>query len=203
VYFKKATEWAMKSVFILVVTVFLIACAGNETVVYSNGFSFAKYDYVVIERDDNSAAYGLDVKFGNVISDYHLAVMGSKEYDNLLYAQKKRVLGARVSMSGDSDRIVMGVAFQDYITGRTVANMGSSEKGDLFDKGDREDVFLLVMRSVATAINADRQQALTAGAPQITAPRVAPAPVAEVPQNTPQDDSPESRPYTLTPDFSE
>lgn len=44
----------------------LFACAAKEVAVYSNGFSFAKYDYIVIARDDNSAAYGLDVKLGNV-----------------------------------------------------------------------------------------------------------------------------------------
>ncbi|WP_269619615.1 hypothetical protein [Zhongshania sp. BJYM1] len=191
----------MKSVFLFVVTAFLIACAGNETVVYSNGFSFSKYEYVVIEGDDNSAAYGLDVAFGNIISDYHLAVVGSKEYENLPYAQKKRVLGARVSVKGDSDRIVMGIAFQDYITGRTVASMGSSEKGDVFDRDDREEVFQLVMRSVATAINADREQALATNSSVLAAP--APAPVAEMPQNTVNDQEPEYKPYTLTPDFSE
>lgn len=195
----------MKSVFILVVTVFLIACAGNETVVYSNGFSFAKYDYVVIERDDKSAAYGLDVKFGNVISDYHLAVMGSKEYDNLPYAQKKRVLGARVSMSGDSDRIVMGVAFQDYLSGRTVASMGTTERGDLYDKGDREKVFLIVFRSIAVAINEDRQNAITAGADQVTATPAAPSTIAEpsIEDNSAAGMDAEYKPYTLTPDFTD
>lgn len=192
----------MKSVFLIMLSVLLLACAGNETVVYSNGFSFANYKYVVIDRDDNSAAYGLDIRFGNAIADYHLAVVGSKEYDNLPYAQKKQVLGARVSVSGDSDRIVMGIAFQDYLSGRTVASMGTSEKGDLFDKGDREDVFMVVFRSVALAINADRQKAAAVGARQVVAPSPAPAAVETAPQNN-VDSGAEYKPYTLTPDFSD
>lgn len=192
----------MKSVFLIMLSVLLLACAGNETVVYSNGFSFANYKYVVIDRDDNSAAYGLDIRFGNAIADYHLAVVGSKEYDNLPYAQKKQVLGARVSVSGDSDRIVMGIAFQDYLSGRTVASMGTSEKGDLFDKGDREDVFMVVFRSVALAINADRQKAAAVGARQVVAPSPAPAAVEPAPQNN-VDSGAEYKPYTLTPDFSD
>lgn len=196
----------MKSVFLIMLSVLLLACAGNETVVYSNGFSFANYKYVVIDRDDNSAAHGLDIRFGNAISDYHLAVVGSKEYDNLPYAQKKQVLGARVSVSGDSDRIVMGVAFQDYLSGRTVASMGTTEKGDLFDKGDREDVFLIVFRSIAIAINSDRQKAAAAGSRQVAAPVVAPAPavVEQASQeNNSADKGAEYKPYTLTPDFSD
>jgi hypothetical protein len=192
----------MKSVFLIMLSVLLLACAGNETVVYSNGFSFANYKYVVIDRDDNSAAYGLDIRFGNAIADYHLAVVGSKEYDNLPYAQKKQVLGARVSVSGDSDRIVMGIAFQDYLSGRTVASMGTSEKGDLFDKGDREDVFMIVFRSVALAINADRQKAEAVGARQVVAPSPAPAAVEPAPQSN-VDSGAEYKPYTLTPDFSD
>lgn len=192
----------MKSVFLIMLSVLLLACAGNETVVYSNGFSFANYKYVVIDRDDNSAAYGLDIRFGNAIADYHLAVVGSKEYDNLPYAQKKQVLGARVSVSGDSDRIVMGIAFQDYLSGRTVASMGTSEKGDLFDKGDREDVFMIVFRSVALAINADRQKAAAVGARQVVAPSPAPAAVEPAPQSN-VDSGAEFKPYTLTPDFSD
>ena len=192
----------MKSVFLIMLSVLLLACAGNETVVYSNGFSFANYKYVVIDRDDNSAAYGLDIQFGNAIADYHLAVVGSKEYDNLPYAQKKQVLGARVSVSGDSDRIVMGIAFQDYLSGRTVASMGTSEKGDLFDKGDREDVFMIVFRSIALAINADRQKAAAVGARQVVAPSPAPAAVEPAPQSN-VDSGAEYKPYTLTPDFSD
>ena len=95
----------------------------------------------------------------------------------------------------------MGVAFQDYITGRTVASMGSSEKGDVFDKGDREEVFQLVMRSVTTAINADREQALATSSSAVAAP--APAPAEEVQPSTVNDQEPEYKPYTLTPDFSE
>ncbi len=196
----------MKSIFPLIVSVFLLfACASNETVVYSNGFSFANYDYVVIERDTNSAIYGMDLEFGNMIGAYNMAVVGSKEVENLPYEAKKRTLGVQLSVSGSSERIMLGISFQDFITGRTVATIGSTEKGDLFDRDDRTEIFDLVTGTVVAAIKRDKLltvqdgRSLDRDQPKMT---VAPTDRYESREES-QYESQGEKAYTLTPDFSE
>ena len=192
---------------------FLIGCASNETVVYSNGFSFVNYDYVVIERDTNSAIYGMDLEFGNMIGAYNMAVIGSKEIENLPYDARKRTLGVQLSVSGSSERIMLGISFQDFITGRTVATIGSTEKGDLFDRDDRTEIFDLVTSTVIGAIKRDKQLNVQSGRSLDRTPPVAvtaPNNSYRNSQNNNYDDSedsryesPEEKAYTLTPDFSE
>lgn len=201
----------MKSIFPLIFSaLFLFACASNETVVYSNGFSFANYDYVVIERDTNSAIYGMDLEFGNMIGAYNMAVVGSKEIENLPYEAKKRTLGVQLSVSGSSERIMLGISFQDFITGRTVATIGSTEKGDLFDRDDRTEIFDLVTGTVVAAIKRDKQLNVENGRNLDRNPPMA----VTAPRYTDRDDrnsdteewryeSSAEKAYTLTPDFSE
>ncbi|WP_373079782.1 hypothetical protein [Zhongshania sp.] len=208
----------MKSIFLLLFSaLLLVACASNETVVYSNGFSFANYDYVVIERDTNSAIYGMDLEFGNMIGAYNMAVVGSKEIENLPYEAKKRTLGVQLSVSGSSERIMLGISFQDFITGRTVATIGSTEKGDLFDRDDRTEIFDLVTATVVAAIKRDKQLNVQSGR---GLDRNLPVTDASPRHNTRDDasyrngnnntdteawryESPQEKAYTLTPDFSE
>ncbi len=201
----------MKSIFPLIfATLFLFACASNETVVYSNGFSFANYDYVVIERDTNSAIYGMDLEFGNMIGAYNMAVVGSKEIENLPYEAKKRTLGVQLSVSGSSERIMLGISFQDFITGRTVATIGSTEKGDLFDRDDRTEIFDLVTGTVVAAIKRDKQlnvengRSLDRSPPMaVTAPRYNERDHRNSDTEEWRYESSAEKAYTLTPDFSE
>ncbi|MEX1670078.1 hypothetical protein AB4876_14245 [Zhongshania guokunii] len=193
----------MKSILPLIFSaLFLFACASNETVVYSNGFSFGNYDYVVIERDTNSAIYGMDLEFGNMIGAYNMAVVGSKEIENLPYTAKKRTLGVQLSVSGSDERIMLGISFQDFITGRTVATIGSTEKGDLFDRDDRKDIFELVSNTVVAAIKRDKQLNVQNGR---SLERSRAVPIAESVNSNEYDEyeSAAEKPYSLTPDFSE
>ncbi len=206
----------MKSIFLLLFSaLLLVACASNETVVYSNGFSFANYDYVVIERDTNSAIYGMDLEFGNMIGAYNIAVVGSKEIENLPYEAKKRTLGVQLSVSGSSERIMLGISFQDFITGRTVATIGSTEKGDLFDRDDRTEIFDLVTGTVVAAIKRDKLLNVQSGRGLGRNPPVAATASTYNARddgnyrnsNTDTEDwryeSSQEKAYTLTPDFTE
>lgn len=148
----------MRHVTAAVFTVLLLAgCASQDTVVYGSGFSFANYDYIVMERDSNSAIYGLDLKLGNRLSGYNMKLLGDKEYEALGPEQKQRTLGAQLSISGGDDRILLGLSLQNLTTGRTVATIGTTEKGDLFDKDDREDAFDELTKAVTGAIERDKK----------------------------------------------
>lgn len=148
----------MRQCIAIVFAVLLLAgCASQDTVVYGSGFSFANYDYIVMERDNTSAIYGLDLKLGNRIAGYNMTLLGDKEYEALSPEQKQRTLGAQLSISGGDDRILLGLSLQNLTTGRTVATIGTTEKGDLFDKDDREDAFRELTKAVTAAIERDKQ----------------------------------------------
>src|ERR1700681_952665 len=95
----------------------MTACATTNMLVYSSGFSFANYDYVVIAkpdgRDTSTSLYGMDVEFANLMSRYNMKVIGNKEVDKLGPEVQKRTLDARMSMSASNKRIQFSVSFDD------------------------------------------------------------------------------------------
>ena len=182
---------------LVLVTLLLGGCASQDTVVYSDGFSFANYDYIIVKQGNHSGVYGMDLQLANLVGRHNMHVLGDKEYENLPYDGKKRTLGAQLSVEGDEDRILLGLSLQDFLSGRTVATVGIAEKADLFDKADRDSAFQDLAEAVVGAIQRDRQlQTGVRNPPQpsvdkpVSQPPVAPEPEAD-------------RPYILEPDFSD
>ncbi|AKH69084.1 hypothetical protein IMCC21906_01406 [Spongiibacter sp. IMCC21906] len=194
----------IKTAFLAGLFLLLAACASRESIEYSPGFSFADYRYVVIERGKNSGVYGLDLKLVDAFNSNQLQVVGDKEVRNLPYADQKRTLGAQLSVDGNDDRVLLGLSLQNFLTGRVIATIGWADDGDLFDKSDRNKAFAKLLEELSAAIRKDRQPLPGAGTAKGVAPKPAAKPVpAEAPASSVHRESPEDRPYTLKPDFSE
>jgi hypothetical protein len=146
---------------VLVVT----ACATQNRLVYSSGFSFANYDYVVIAKPDsrgtNTSLYGMDVEFANVISRYNMKVIGTKEYDKLPLDVQKRTLDARMSVTASNKRILLSVSFDDALTGRTGSSITALTKGNVFNLDDRTKAFEAVSATIIKALQQDKGLQIT------------------------------------------
>ncbi|MGQ0698623.1 MAG: hypothetical protein ACT4PZ_10310 [Panacagrimonas sp.] len=165
----------------------LVACAAPHRLVYSNGFSFGNYDYLIVAKPEsataNSSLYGVDVEFANLMASYNLKVIGDKELAGMTAAAQQRTLIARVGVSSGEEVIVMSVAFDDVVSGRTQASMSSREKGDIFDEDDREDAFEALTKTLVKALVQDKSLAVTKDRGLFSsAPKPGPAvPVASTP----------------------
>lgn len=150
----------MHRLLILAALAFVAACSTPNRLVYSSGFSFANYDYVYLAKPEgaaaNTALYGLDIEFGNLLSAYNMKLVGDKQYEAMPREDQQRTLHARMAVASVDKRLVFSVSFDDAVSGRTGASITSSTKGDLFEPKDRAAAFESVSRTVVRALEQDK-----------------------------------------------
>lgn len=152
-------------IIVLALAIAMAACARTPTrLVYSSGFSFANYDYVVVAKpegkDTATSLYGMDVEFANLLSRYTMKVIGDKEYESMPLETKQRTLFARMSITASvtaSDQIILlSVSFDDLVTGRTGASISSFAKGNIFDVNHRTRAFEIASSTIIKALEKDK-----------------------------------------------
>jgi hypothetical protein len=121
------------------------ACHTDSMLVYSSGFSFSPYEYVIVAKPDGQVTaaplYGMDVELGNLLTQHNMKVIGNKEYEGLSTADKGKTLFARMAMSASKKQLIVTVSFDDAVTGRTGASVTTYAKGDIFDLDSRTEAF--------------------------------------------------------------
>lgn len=148
----------------LLLAMITVGCSTPNRRVYSSGFSFSNYDYVIMYKPDSSvnstAMYGMDVEFANLLSRVNMKVIGDKEYDVLPIEIKKRSLNVRLSLissgSNGSGTSLLSVSFDDAVSGKTVANFIEKARGDMFDFKDRTYALDSVSRTITRAIASEK-----------------------------------------------
>jgi len=147
---------------VLVFAVLAAGCRGTlpNRLVYSGGFSFANYDYVVVakpdSRDTNTSLYGMDVEFANLMSRFNMRVIGDKEYPALSPETKQRTLNARMSVSASNKVILLSVSFDDSVTGRTGASVSAYGKGNIFNVNARNKAWESASDLIIKALEKDK-----------------------------------------------
>jgi len=149
----------------LLITVMVVSCAVPSTLVYSSGFSFANYDYVVISKPDGAnsttALYGMDVEFANLMSRYDMKVVGDKELAQMPASTQRRALYARMSLSASNKRILLAVSFDDVVTGKTGSSITTYTKGNLFNVDARTKAFEAASDLIVQALQKDKGLLIT------------------------------------------
>ena len=124
--------------------------------VYSSGFSFANYDFLVIGEPDgkvtSTTLYGMDIEFGNLMSRYNMKVVGNKEYETLPLDKQRRTLFVRLSIVATGNDILMSVSFDDAVTGRTCSSITGRSSGDIFNIKERTRAFEILSRTITKAL---------------------------------------------------
>lgn len=147
-------------------TVMLSACSTPSRFVYSSGFSFSNYDYVIVAKTDNKSSttlYGMDVEFSNLMSSYNMKVIGDKEYETMPHEKQLRTLNARMSMTANSDRVILTVTFDDAVSGRIGSSITSFTKGNIFDESDRRDTWEKASSAIVQALKKDKTLTISDG----------------------------------------
>jgi hypothetical protein len=136
------------------------SCSTPNRLVYSSGFSFANYDFVVIGKPDanntSTTLYGMDVEFSNLMSRYNFKVVGDKEFADMPADQKKRTLFARISMSAADKQIMLSVSFDNAVTGKTGSSITTYTKGNIFKTKYRDAAFESASVTIIQALQADK-----------------------------------------------
>jgi hypothetical protein len=149
----------------LLIAILAVSCAVPGTLVYSSGFSFANYDYVVISKMDgpnsSTALYGMDVEFANLMSRYGMKVVGDRELSQMPATVQSRSLFARMSLSASNKRILLAVSFDDVVTGKTGSSITTYTKGNLFNVDARTKAFEAASNLIVQALQKDKGLIIT------------------------------------------
>lgn len=150
----------IKTLSMVALLALVCSCSTPNRLVYSSGFSFANYDFVVIGKPDanntNTSLYGMDVEFSNLMSRYNFKVVGNKEFAEMPNDQKKRTLFARISMSAAEKRIMLSVSFDDAVTGKTGSSITTYTKGNIFKTKYRDAAFESASVTIIQALQVDK-----------------------------------------------
>ncbi len=150
----------MKRLAIFAAVLLLAACTAPSMLVYSSGFTFSNYEYVVIAKPDgrgtSSSLYGTDVELANLLTRYNMKVVGDREYQNLPSADKAKTLFARMSLEANGKRLVLSVSFDDAVTDKTGASITSYKKGNIYELDDRQEVFEEASKKIVAALQNDK-----------------------------------------------
>ena len=146
---------------IFISVIFVSGCStAPSRMVYSSGFSFNNYDFVVIGKpngaESSTSLYGMDVELSNLLESYNFKVIGGKQFKTFDLDKQKEVLFASMSLSASNDRIVMTVSFDDAVTGKTGASITKYTDGDIFDTDERTEAFEGVSERLIRAIERDK-----------------------------------------------
>lgn len=147
--------------FVCVVLLAVSASACHtERMIYANDFSFANYQYLVIDKPQGQGSpflYSLDLDVGNVLSKYGLRVLGDKEAADLTDEQKRKTLIVRGAMDAQKDeRMALSVSFDDYVTDRSLANMTATSKGNVYDADDRSKAYQRLQEALRQSIEQEK-----------------------------------------------
>ena len=144
-----------------------VGCATPNRIVYSSGFSFANYDFIMITKPDpqstTTALYGMDVEVANLMSGYNIRVVGDKEYEKLPNETQKRTLIARIAMTTGGKKIMLTASFDDAVSGKTGASITTYTDGDIFDPKARTEVFEKASETIVKALQQDKGLVITNG----------------------------------------
>ncbi len=144
----------------------LAACTTKSMLVYSSGFNFTNYEYVVVGKPDgrgtSTMLYGMDVELANLLARYNMKVIGNKEAETLSPGDKSKTVFARMSMEMDSNNhIILSVSFDEMVTGRTGASITTYTKGKIWDTRSRTEAFADTAQAIAHAFQHDKDLTVT------------------------------------------
>ncbi len=143
----------------------LVACHddsdyGDSQFVYSSGFSFSNYQYVIVEKPGghttSTDTYGLDVELADVLTRHNMKVIDDGGYELLSQGEKNKTLLARMGVAATNDKLVITVSFDDMLTGHAGATVTTYADGNLFKSKERKQALDDAAKEIVKAFQHDK-----------------------------------------------
>jgi len=136
------------------------SCGPKYRLVYSSGFSFAGYDFMIVAKPETGSAIpllGMDIEFGNLMARHNMKIIGDKEFTRLPEEQQSRTLLARLALASSAESSMVSVSFDDALSGKTVASISQVAKGNMLDEDERTEALESLAEVVIDAIRKDKR----------------------------------------------
>jgi hypothetical protein len=144
-----------------------VGCVGPSVFVYSSGFSFSKYDFLIFEKPDEGSStplYGMDIEVGNELAHYNMNIIGDKEFATMNPEDKPRTLYVRFAISSyNKMKNLIAISFDDATTGKTVATLTAEVYGSLMDPNHRANTIKQLVQPLSEALTREKGLKVTPG----------------------------------------
>ncbi len=117
-------------------------------------FSFAEYDFVVIENRTSLA--GIDDEFGELMNIYGMQTVTAAEYESMSVENRARTLKAIISLVDDGGVDSIDISFKVATDEGAKKSFGSAVKGDIDNTVSRSKVLQSVADKIIKELKEDK-----------------------------------------------
>ena len=123
----------LKKLMIVLLGCFIFSSCSTDKSMTSKGVNLNKYEYASLVQARNAFGTATDIEIEPGIYDAieatRLQMVGERRIEELSSEQKEKLVLVKYSATSNPKESVLGVTFEDYMTGKTVASCRSSNRG--------------------------------------------------------------------------
>ena len=122
----------LRNYLIILLSVFALSSCSTDKTMIAKGVDLNKYEYASIVKGQTIHGTETDIEIEpgiyEAIESTRLKMVGDRRVSELPDDQKEKLVLVKYAATSSTERSVLSVSFEDYMTGKTVASCRSSNR---------------------------------------------------------------------------
>jgi len=122
----------LKTYLIILLSVFALSSCSTDKTMVAKGVDLKKYEYASIVKGQTLHGTETDIEIEpgiyDAIESTRLKMVGDRRVSDLSDNQKEKLVLVKYAATSSTERSVLSVSFEDYITGKTVVSCRASNR---------------------------------------------------------------------------
>ena len=122
----------LRNYLIILLSVFALSSCSTDKTMIAKGVNLNKYEYASIVKGQTIHGTETDIEIEpgiyEAIESTRLKMVGDRRVSELPDDQKEKLVLVKYAATSSTERSVLSVSFEDYMTGKTVASCRSSNR---------------------------------------------------------------------------
>ena len=122
----------LKTYLIILLSVFALSSCSTDKTMVAKGVDLKKYEYASIVKGQTLHGTETDIEIEpgiyEAIESTRLKMVGDRRVSDLSDNQKEKLVLVKYAATSSTERSVLSVSFEDYMTGKTVVSCRASNR---------------------------------------------------------------------------
>jgi hypothetical protein len=122
----------LKTYLIILLSVFALSSCSTDKTMVAKGVDLKKYEYASIVKGQTLHGTETDIEIEpgiyDAIESTRLKMVGDRRVSDLSDNQKEKLVLVKYAATSSTERSVLSVSFEDYMTGKTVVSCRASNR---------------------------------------------------------------------------
>lgn len=122
----------LKTYLIILLSVFALSSCSTDKTMVAKGVDLKKYEYASIVKGQTLHGTETDIEIEpgiyDAIESTRLKMVGDRHVSDLSDNQKEKLVLVKYAATSSTERSVLSVSFEDYMTGKTVVSCRASNR---------------------------------------------------------------------------